>query len=208
MTPFLELYVTLERTEEEENKYIIEEPVEGFPLVAAVLFQEGIPIQYQEDENAGRNSEDGHGKGTTVMLRMSYLLPKVLHEFAGCVAVYGDVDKKLTICMSKMKDFIENVDIEELERVRVENEAEIRANFAEQNQMKAEGVRRHEERIRRWEQEIAAAANQENADGMEEISEVSAELGNEQERTAPGSNDGKKKNPGIGRRGRRKKTET
>ena len=56
-TPFLELYVTLERTKEEVNKYILEEPVEGLPLVAAVLFQEG---------------EEG---GTVVTLRISYLLP-------------------------------------------------------------------------------------------------------------------------------------
>jgi len=62
-TPFLELYVTLERTQEEDNKYILEEPVEGLPLVAAVLFQEG------EDEDTGEI------RGTTVTLRLSYLLP-------------------------------------------------------------------------------------------------------------------------------------
>jgi len=66
-TPFLELYVTLERTKEELNKYILEEPVEGFPLVAAVLFQEG-------DEG-----DEGQQSGTTVTLRLSYLLPSELN---------------------------------------------------------------------------------------------------------------------------------
>lgn len=58
LTPFLELYTTLERTRSEVDKYIVEEPVEGMPLVAAALFQEA----------------DG-GSGAVVTLRISYLLP-------------------------------------------------------------------------------------------------------------------------------------
>ncbi len=56
-TPFLELFVTLERTECEENKHIMEEPVGGAPLVAAVLFEEQGP------------------EATLVRLRISYQLP-------------------------------------------------------------------------------------------------------------------------------------
>lgn len=65
-TPFLELYVTLERTEAQQDKYILEEPVEGLPLVAAVLFQEGDASE----------SSDKQG-GVTVTLRISYLLPSM-----------------------------------------------------------------------------------------------------------------------------------
>lgn len=120
-TPFLELYVTLERTQEEENKYILEEPVEGFPLVAAVLFTE---------------RESHQGDGTLVTLRLSYLLPKVLHEFAGQLAVYGDVNRKLEKCMEKMKSVIEAVDMDALEEMQRENEEEIKASFVEQRKLK------------------------------------------------------------------------
>lgn len=118
-TPFLELYVTLDRTEEEENKYIVEEPVEGFPLVAAVLF-------HSEDDDAG----------TGVTLRISYLLPKVLYEFAGQMAVYADVNKKLQKCMDKMKSVVEAVDMGALEEMLKENEQVLEANFKEQREMK------------------------------------------------------------------------
>lgn len=230
MTPYLELYVTLERTEEAENKYIIEEPVEGFPLVAAVLFQEGCPSTMVDTGSEGHASVQ-KDSGTTVMLRMSYLLPKVLHEFAGAVAVYGDVDKKLTYCMAKMKELVETVDLEELERVRSANEAEIKSNFAEQRQMKAEGVRRREERIQRWEEELAELAEQKAREAGGEMDEKQAEFaactellsdarsemdvaessvkeGDEEEassavRSSRGSSE---KNPGAKGRGRRKKT--
>ncbi len=49
--------MTLARTGWEEGAYIVEEPVEGMPLVAAVLFDEG-------DEG-----------GTDVTFRLSYQLP-------------------------------------------------------------------------------------------------------------------------------------
>lgn len=120
-TPFLELYVTLERTQEEVNKYILEEPVEGFPLVAAVLF----------------HAEDDVPQ-TTVTLRISYLLPKVLHEFAGQMAVYADVNKKLEKCMEKMKSVIEAVDMDVLEEIQKENEQQIKANFMEARKKKQE----------------------------------------------------------------------
>ena len=58
MTPWLELYVALRRTQAATNKYIVEEPEDGAPIVAAALFQ-----------------EDGAG-ATLVTLRISYLLPR------------------------------------------------------------------------------------------------------------------------------------
>ena len=120
-TPFLELYVTLERTQEEQDKYILEEPVEGFPLVAAVLFH--------ADEDAPQ---------TTITLRISYLLPKVLHEFAGQMAVYADVNKKLEKCMEKMRNVVEAVDMDVLEEIQKENEQQIKANFVEARKKKQE----------------------------------------------------------------------
>jgi uncharacterized membrane protein len=149
-TPFLELYVTLDRTQQEENKYILEEPVEGLPLVAAVLFQEG-------DEEAGT---DG---GTTVTLRLSYLLPTILKEFAGQLAVYGDVDKKLQKSMVKMKAFAEGIDLTTLEQVNKENEEQIRANFAEQRVLKQRAESTKEERVKRWEAVAVAEAEAEEA---------------------------------------------
>ena len=39
MTPRQQLYVALQRTEAEVDKHLVEEPVDGAPLVAAVLFR-------------------------------------------------------------------------------------------------------------------------------------------------------------------------
>jgi uncharacterized membrane protein len=119
-TPFLELYVTLERTEEKVNKYILEEPVEGFPLVAAVLF----------------HSDGDDDPATTITLRISYLLPKVLHEFAGRMAVYGDVNKKLQKCMDKMKHVVEAVDMDVLDEIQKDNEQVIKENFEQERKKK------------------------------------------------------------------------
>ena len=127
-TPFLELYVTLDGTQEEENKYILEEPVEGFPLVAAVLFTEA--------EGNDEVGSGGRGTSTIVTLRVSYLLPKVLLEFAGQLAVYGDVNRKLEACMEKMKSVVEAVDMHVLEEMQKENEEEIKAGFVEQRKKK------------------------------------------------------------------------
>lgn len=157
-TPFLELYVTLDRTQQEENKYILEEPVEGLPLVAAVLFQEG-------DEEAG-----GGGGGTTVTLRLSYLLPTILKEFAGQLAVYGDVDKKLQKSMVKMKAFTEGIDLTTLDQVNKENEEQIRANFAEQRVLKGRVESRKQERVKRW--EAIAVAEAEAAEAGMSLSDL------------------------------------
>lgn len=71
MTPWLQLYVALRRTQAEPNKYLVEEPEDGAPLVAAVLFQEDGPA------------------ATLVTLRISYLLPR---EWAlGWEVVWGVV---------------------------------------------------------------------------------------------------------------------
>jgi len=156
-TPFLELYVTLDRTQQEENKYILEEPVEGLPLVAAVLFQEG-------DEEAG-----GGGGGTTVTLRLSYLLPTILKEFAGQLAVYGDVDKKLQKSMLKMKAFTEGINLTTLDQVNKENEEQIRANFAEQRVLKGRVESKKQERVKRW--EAVALAEEEAAEAGMSVSD-------------------------------------
>lgn len=58
MTPWLELFVALRRTQAQPNKFIVEEPQDGAPLVAAALFQEDGP------------------DATLVTLRVSYLLPR------------------------------------------------------------------------------------------------------------------------------------
>jgi uncharacterized membrane protein len=166
-TPFLELYVTLDRTQQEENKYILEEPVEGLPLVAAVLFQEG-------DEEAG-----GGGGGTTVTLRLSYLLPTVLKEFAGQLAVYGDVDKKLQKSMVRMKAFTEGIDLATLDQVNKENEEQIRANFAEQRVLKGRAESTKEERVKRW--EAVAIAEAEAAEAGMSLSDAEEERLKEEE---------------------------
>jgi uncharacterized membrane protein len=168
-TPFLELYVTLDRTQQEENKYILEEPVEGLPLVAAVLFQEG-------DEEAG-----GGGGGTTVTLRLSYLLPTLLKEFAGQLAVYGDVDKKLQKSMVKMKAFTEGIDLTTLDQVNKENEEQIRANFAEQRVLKARVESKKEDRVKRW--EAVALAEEEAAEAGMSLSDFEEERKREAEET-------------------------
>ncbi|PRW20274.1 cyclase dehydrase [Chlorella sorokiniana] len=115
MTPWLELYVALERTHAEQNKYIVEEPVDGAPIVAAVLFQEA----------------EGEPAATLVTLRISYLLPRVLYEFAGTMAVYGDVDRKLQRCMDRMKDWVEACDVAARQADTARQMANIRADLPE-----------------------------------------------------------------------------
>lgn len=160
-TPFLELYVTLERTQEEKNKFILEEPVEGLPLVGAVLFQEG--------------DEDTPGTGgTTVTLRLSYLLPKVLYEFAGQMAVYADVDKKLHACMEKMKSFVESVDMNVLSEIQKENEAKITSNFQQQRELKKKEKMR-EERAESWSTAAASVADMNPATAAEVDRELAME---------------------------------
>jgi hypothetical protein len=73
MTPWLELYVALRRTAE-AGKYILEEPIDGAPIVAAVLFQEG-------------EGEAGAPPATNVVLRVSYLLPREPFPSAWCTLV-------------------------------------------------------------------------------------------------------------------------
>jgi len=144
LTPFLELYLTLGRTKDEENKYIVEEPVEGMPLVAAVLFQ-------QDD---GSSTDNGTDSGTVVTLRVGYQLPKVLYEFAGKLAVYADVDEKLRVAMKKMKGFAEGVDPTIVANMAQEAEAQITQGFMEQRGNDA----RSEERTRLKESQKTQAA--------------------------------------------------
>lgn len=148
LTPYLELYLTLGRSKDEENKYIVEEPVEGMPLVAAVLFQEdGGKTDNTDSSTSGSGS-------TIVTLRIGYQLPKVLYEFAGKLAVYADVDEKLRVAMKKMKGFAEGVDPAIVANMAQEAEAQITQGFIEQRGNEA----RKEERTRLKESEKKQAA--------------------------------------------------
>ncbi len=116
--------MTLERTRAEEGKFILEEPVEGAPLTAAVLFTEV-------------EAPEGAPPETAVTLRLSYLLPKVLHEFAGRVAVYADVDAKLEASMARMREFVEAADLDAVAEGREADWALIRGGFAEQRALRS-----------------------------------------------------------------------
>ncbi|KAL4451345.1 hypothetical protein ABPG77_009417 [Micractinium sp. CCAP 211/92] len=145
MTPWLELYVALRRTKAEVDKYIVEEPQDGAPIVAAALFQEA----------------EG-GAATLVTLRVSYLLPRVLLEYAGQMAVYGDVDRKLSKCMARMKECIEGSDSAAALASGQANMAAIRQDLPEHHKQQAESDARWEAEKRRFaaqqQQQAAAAA--------------------------------------------------
>lgn len=102
-----------------------------------------------------------------LMMIGTILLAEVLQEFAGQLAVYGDVDKKLQKSMNKMKSVVESVDIEALEKMRRENEDQIRANFAEQREMKM-ASRNREERADSWNEAAAAAEIQKHSENIDE----------------------------------------
>jgi hypothetical protein len=167
-TPFLELYVTLERTRAEEGKFILEEPVEGAPLTAAVLFTEV-------------EAPEGGPPETAVTLRLSYLLPKVLHEFAGRVAVYADVDTKLEASMARMKEFIEAADLDAVAEGREADWALIREGFAEQRALREAAAAAEEAAAAeaqaaaaRGEAGGAAPASDEEAESESEVDEPRA----------------------------------
>ena len=143
-TPFLELFVTMQRTHEKENKYILEEPVEGTPLMVGVLFQ-----------------DDGDSPASTlVTLRVAYQLPKVLYEFAGKLAVYADVEEKLQHSMLEMKSFVERLGEQEALQISEEDEANIANNFKVQRKLVQEKKSRVEEEKKRRKQERVEAARQ------------------------------------------------
>ncbi|GAB4820294.1 hypothetical protein N2152v2_007340 [Parachlorella kessleri] len=128
-TPFLELFVTLERTECEENKHIMEEPVGGAPLVAAVLFEEQGP------------------QATLVRLRISYQLPEVLRDFAGQMAVWGDVDRKLQASMARMALFVEAADLAALQEQRARDWQLVEEGFPEDRRLREEAWAAEEARV-------------------------------------------------------------
>lgn len=123
-TPYLELFSTLRRTRSEEGVHMLWEPAEGAPLVAALLL------------------EDAPGGGTRATLRLSYLIPKVLWEFAGSVAVYGDVDDLLRGCMESMARYLEAVDPQELRATRAADRKAIAEGFPEQRRLQQEDIAR------------------------------------------------------------------
>lgn len=69
----------------------------------------------------------------------------MLYEFAGQLAVYGDVDKKLQASMEKMKSVVEAVDMNALEAMQKENEEKIKANFMAQREKKQAAKKKQEE---------------------------------------------------------------
>lgn len=74
-TPYLEFYTTFKRTEAEPNRCILEEPVEGTPLVIAVLFQTVEEARAQASASGTvSNVLEGKEGGTVVTLRISYQL--------------------------------------------------------------------------------------------------------------------------------------
>ncbi|KAK2079286.1 hypothetical protein QBZ16_002977 [Prototheca wickerhamii] len=119
-SPFLELYTTFRRTEEEPLVHILEEPVEGTPLVVAALFARAAAPDHDPAQQ------------TVVTLRVSYLLATVLKEYAGELAVYADVQEKLKRSMERMAAFVEQVDEEELRRLRGEDKEMIAREFPKQ----------------------------------------------------------------------------
>ncbi|BDA47792.1 hypothetical protein COCOBI_11-0490 [Coccomyxa sp. Obi] len=96
--PTLELYVTLMRTLE-ENEFVVERAVDGMDLSVGAYFKE----------------KDG---GTEVNLRVAYLLPEQLRQYVGPVGVWGDINDILQENLEVMKDFVEEVDVDELDKVR------------------------------------------------------------------------------------------
>lgn len=100
-TPMIELYTTLSRFQVQRDEQILEESVDGMDFVAGVLFADA----------EGRS-------GTTVTLRLGYYLPEQLNEFVGALPVYGDVNDILEASMLRMKDFVENTDLKEIQQQR------------------------------------------------------------------------------------------
>jgi hypothetical protein len=78
-------------------------------------------------------------------------LPEVLLEFAGPVAVYGDVDRKLETAMIAMKEFVETADLADLKAKRERAMKHIQEGFATTRELKKEQERRRGERERMWE---------------------------------------------------------
>ena len=54
----------------------------------------------------------------------------MLYEFAGQLAVYGDVDRKLSRCMERMKEWVEGADFSAAQAAGAAAHEEIRAGEA------------------------------------------------------------------------------
>ncbi|CAL8469745.1 g9287 [Coccomyxa elongata] len=127
--PTLELYVTLMRTLE-ENEYVIERAVDGMDLSVGAYFKE----------------KDG---GTEVNLRVAYLLPEQLRQYVGPVGVWGDINDILQENLEVMKEFVEEVDVDELDKVRALDKGVMDEGVSDTNQifgllnqqLKEEGVK-------------------------------------------------------------------
>lgn len=180
MTPWLELYVALRRTAE-VNKYILEEPEDGMPLVVAVLFQEEEPGQFEDEEGEGEEAEGG----TIVTLRVSYLLPRVLHEYAGQMAVFADVNRKLGKSMERMIEWVEDVDFEAATAAAEQGMASIREGLPEAKRLQAvEDARFELDKLRKQQQQEQQQARQEVAAAAHSAAEAKAEAQAESEMTA------------------------
>lgn len=69
--------------------------------------------------------------------------------------MYGDVDRKLTACMQRMKEFMESADLEALGRVRAADGEYIADGFVQQREQKARAAA---ERAARRQERAAARA--------------------------------------------------
>lgn len=79
--PALEIRWTEGRTEIKEGEMIVFKTVEGAPVAGQVEF---------------RDAQGGDAQATEVTLKVQYLLPTVLGEHVGHLAVRTDVTRKLT----------------------------------------------------------------------------------------------------------------
>jgi hypothetical protein len=137
------------------------------------------------------------------------LLAEVLHEFAGRVAVYGDIDQKLAACMVSMKTFLETVPVDELERIKTEDAKKMQQGFEMERQMRAEeaaekaagGDPAHAESVAAGPHTDAAThETEERAAGTEKAATVSERAPTVRRRTSAASG-----NPAAGRKTRTKK---
>lgn len=196
MLPMLELYFVMERTEmgldPEKGGLIVEESIEGLPVVAAALFRDGGP-------------ERG---GTLVTLKLAYNLPENLREFVGKVGVWGDMNDILIENMDTYKGFVEGADPEALAEARAEDRETMREGartFWEQYRKDAAAVREMAEAQGAGIEPPLSEAQviaRERAEQVRQEQEVAAEIAAELAVEAADAEEKRSRGGGTGTRGR------